>query len=300
MIRLLVKHGADPSFVSLSGKNALDCAAQSGSVDEDLLQWLMDRGAKVTVSQDEYPRFWHPVDGLHLTDRGKSYGVAKWLLERGASASSSRGTRSDAITSAVCHLNVELLELLLAYGADVRRCDDEYWTLLYEANNGYKRDDILPCETRNKDNELAEITRLLLNAGARMFRDDSRENNLILPIVSGKHLQAYLDNGMQLNQTLGWEPEKWCPPGTSIHDTQYGTILHYAAQKHDVNFVKYVLDAGASRLATNPYGQTPWKVAVRMFGSRLVDGKPDPILEEYHAIGLCPENEQGLKRKRDS
>lgn len=66
---------------------------------------------------------------------------------------------------------------------------------------------------------------------------------------------------MQVSQPLIWSPEKWSPPGTIGRNNQHGSILHYAAQKHDAGFVRYVLNAGANPLATNRYGHTPWQVA---------------------------------------
>lgn len=173
IIRFLVDQGADPSFISPSGKNAICCALLSGYADEELLQWLVDRGAKVVASDGEHPKFHHPIDAIRFEDNEKCYRMAKWLLNHGASVGGVRDSwpaENPAISSAAFHLNVGLIKLLITHGVDVKRADDGYWSLLYQTTAVYN-DEESPSAARTRD--LIEATRLLLDAGANMFRDDS-------------------------------------------------------------------------------------------------------------------------------
>lgn len=293
MIALLLEHGADASYVDAEGRNAIQLAAR-GYADEQVIEMLFDHGAKVVpASAEDQPAFQHSLNNSWDIMRERRGPIVRLLLDRGAAVNVPDSHGRTALWAACFAADAEALKMFLEAGADVKMGDAGPVPLLHLASDVADNPGVIITAEEYKAS-LLDITRMLLDAGATMWRYDG-----VWPGAFGpKHLQLYLDHGLDINDAILWERTWMFQPYIRSDTTiRTGTLLHYAIESHDIDYINYVLDAGADPSLTNVYGQTPWDTARRIYGTRHVDGKLDPFVEMVKATAVYTKRETGLGKE---
>lgn len=139
----LVDHGADVNDGGSEGRSPLYLAAERG--DFDTVRFLVERGADVNARSE---RGWTP---LYAAAGNNSLEIARYLIEHGAEVNltSAAGTHSPLLTAAY-HNHVEMVELLLAAGADPR-------ARLSEIHRGYPNFTALDIARQQQNQAVVEL-----------------------------------------------------------------------------------------------------------------------------------------------
>lgn len=291
-IELLIDHGADVSLTDRSGRTAMNSAVDGGA-DEDLLQWLMDRGAHMEAPEGHKGLYSHPLIGIKRTDKAYRYRIAQWLLHHG-NVSNEVGSR--AINSVCRDIDIKTIKVLLDHGITlVDEDDDTTNTCLLMLGYDIRRYPGGDGPSHFPDH--IEATRLLLSAGAKMFFSESRgdegqsRRKLLPRIVNADHFQVFLDYGLPVDQDINWDTRESGFENMRYQGVRRGTVLHYAVERHRMAFVTKALDAGASPLAKNWLGHTPWELAK---GLPLTCNCG--FMEQLDASLVNAEKQKGVKR----
>lgn len=214
-----------------------------------IMRLLIGAGADVNASDDsiyKLPLAW----AINSTDPEDRYTVAKILIDSGANVNMGNG--STPLMEAVSKGDVRLVELLLAFGADVNLHDDD-------ANNAYSVAAILGDQ---------KLKRILLEAGAdptvgvARYRKDWGPHAFFQAAADGRVdvVEAMLSNGMAtVNMTNARKVtalmrahdkamvEALLNAGADINlqDDRGFTALMWAAEIGRVGIVKKLIAAGA-------------------------------------------------------
>lgn len=139
----LVDQGAAVNGGGSKGRTPLYLAAERD--DLDTVRFLVEGGAEVNARSD---RGWTP---LYAAAGNNSLAIAGYLLEHGAhvNQTSAAGTHSPLLTAAY-HNHVEMVELLLAAGADPR-------ARLSEIHRGYPNFTALDIARRQQNQTVVEL-----------------------------------------------------------------------------------------------------------------------------------------------
>lgn len=104
----LLKGGADPKMKNRSGDDALNYAALKGSLP--IVQSLVNKGVPVTR-----PQGWQPLSYAVI---GKQLDIFNFLMDRGADPNGNNPTQVSALMFAAQEGQEEMVDRLLAAGAD--------------------------------------------------------------------------------------------------------------------------------------------------------------------------------------
>lgn len=232
LVTLLVEHGADVNHVGKDGP-ALLCAVRSGHVAVyDFLKPLTDprhqaiasrRVAELLRPPDE--RLW--IERLCEACRRGLVGKTRLLLRQGIDVNArSFGRTPLALASqgnSLAHpqgSNTELVELLLASGADPNLESDTGRTPLMEVDN-------------------AEICRRLLAAGADVHAVDDEGRNVLMRVADAECCRLLLESGAKAE---------------AVDHSGRGVLWHlawWARERQELWWLKSVIDARYDRnLAT--------------------------------------------------
>lgn len=295
IVRLLLDEGADASAVDSRGSNALPLVMANAGADRELMQLLLDRGAKIAPTGDEdSTEFWHVLPMVVSVPITQRLEFAQWLLDEGALIDGTDNFHSTALVRAAAVADPRLISFLLERGASLKQADEANPSLIHRVANGnYQKH---PCWTQSDLNRsFIECTKILLDAGAKTKMDCSLGSQYWPGAVNVQHLQMYLDKGLSPNEILQWSR---CarPMPRDDWDQGSGTLLHYAVEKHDMDMVRFLLDAGAEPHAKDVNGETPWQRAVQYWGTwkEPVFDKPSTLLEELRKTAVYVQDDEAL------
>lgn len=293
IVALLLERGADASFIDASGQNAIQRAAR-GYADEHVVQMLLDHGAKTVPSEGDTLRFEHSLNLLWDILEFRRSSVVRLLLDNGAAVNTPDPRGRTALWAACFCADAAVLKMLLDAGADVKLGDAGPLPLLHTASD-IAENPRITITLEDYKTALLEITKTLLAAGATMWRASDQGDRIWPGAFNAEHAQMYLDHGLNVNETIRWE-RSWMFQDHVRRDNvlRTGTLLHYAVESHDIDYVNHVLEAGADPSLTNEYGQTPWETVRRLFGTRRVNGNPDPFVEQVKATAVYTKRETSI------
>lgn len=237
MAQMLIDHGADINAVTSEGGSALHYAASRGL--SSLVLQCLQGGAKTEVPLVEdgrTPLFW--------AMRSYNLSVVKHLLDFGASTSAIT-TFQRTLAMDACQLGfVEVLPLLLERHNNVDARQQEGWTVLHLAANGFEGHERPPLtkdfDARRRDLTAAEI---LLSRGAdieAISGDGRTPLHLAAQAGSIEIAQLLIDRGADITRNLGG-----------------GTPLHFAARQSSTNIAELLIGHGADINARDNDQETP-------------------------------------------
>ena len=236
--RLLLEHGVDVNARSKKGIMALHEAAFKGNVE--VARILLDHGANAKLETE-----WGET-ALHIVSRGifdsqeQGASTARLLLERGADVDARRKDSQTSLHCAALIGRVEIAQVLLDHGANVKLGTDGPETALHIVSRG---------EYDSEEHGVG-IARLLLEHGVDVNAQDKYLNTAL-------HLTAF--NGKQdLTRLLlshGANPNAEREQGrTPLHQVSRGK---YKSQEHGVGIARLLLERGVDVDARAKDNATP-------------------------------------------
>jgi ankyrin repeat protein len=264
-VRVLLRHGADPSIRDITDLDAVGWAAATWRIQVlevflehdpavfngcaplvaaavsgqlDCARWLLSKGAqRANINAFDY-RGW---TALHHAAASAQHGerMLQLLLDNGADAGAHQEGEGDALSVLACHrAKVHCAELLLAAGADVTHTNSQGFGALHLA----------------VDHGKTELVEFLLQRGAAalvnsLFPMDCEVCSRVTCIMDSKHAA--------ITQML-------LAAGADVHirSSTGNTCLHVAAHhEHPVPVVCLLIKAGADIAAVNDAGHTAADVA---------------------------------------
>jgi ankyrin repeat protein len=203
--------------------------------------------------------------------------IVKKLLHMGAELDVLCGQNSQPLTQVACEANkLDILKLLIDFGADINVANDKGTSLLHTA-----------CINANVD-----LARLLADNGADVSCTDNKGNTPLHMLVRQYKqevlaiIDILLDKGVDMNavnnelRTPFFESSlvtrnmacntlpvlKHLVSKGAIVDTQdkyQNTPLHYAVRDSDPARVRYLLDSGSDSNIQNEKGESPYAIALK-------------------------------------
>jgi ankyrin repeat protein len=243
LVQLLLNSGADINATDSLGKNALFTAAHYGHVE--VMALLVQHGLSITTVDTR---------GTTLLMTAASEGhipAAEWLLQHGVAVNAVGPYCTTALHSANLHSrdDVAMVELLLAYGANVHKRDtDDRTVLSFAALKGN-----------------LECVRVLIGAGADVNSAESGMTSLHVA-VAVQHsavAQLLLEHGAVVVDTV--------IPFQCQHGAGCCTSMTALMMCSKADTVKVLLAAGADVHVTNHAGNTCLHLAAQ-------HGLPAPVV----------------------
>ena len=269
----LIKNGASINAKNEDGHTPLHLAAANGHLD--IVKILLENSADIDLLDD------HIMDGIKLNQnalhRSISFGhkeVVSLLIERGANITQRDGDGFAPLDMAILEDQGDIAETLIQNGADINAADEDGDTALHFAieDNDIKLVNLLIKHGANVNvgnNNLlrplhlsakmghTEITQILIHNGADVnAKRVNGSNPLDYALVGGqdgksheKIIEMLVSNGAHIDHVVA---------GT--------TILHYCIFKNYRNYVKILIQYGASLKIKSSRGNTPFECALRFKG----------------------------------
>ena len=223
VVVLLLERGADLTEIETSDKKtALNAAAFSAQLE--VIKILLDHGASLE-SRDSwgYTPLLETIPAARLTNEKRAVAAARLLLDRGADIDvQTQGTNSTLMYAANSGL-VQMVELLLTYGADTKPSDHNGYTALHLAPRGTPKISQLlvkhgaDLNTRSNEGysalhyasgychgggEVEDTVRMLLELGADIHsKSDSGETALVRAASAGYYrtVQVLIEHGADIH-----------------------------------------------------------------------------------------------------
>lgn len=148
--RLLIAHGADVKKSHSSLGNALHFASNSGHIE--IVSLLLENGANINEQAGE-----NESTPLGKAIHGKSYEVARYLLDRGANVETVFKLGFRALHLAVASKKPELIILLLNRGANINCQDDLGNTPLHMAASDKNKEAYQILVKKNADQTIRNL-----------------------------------------------------------------------------------------------------------------------------------------------
>ncbi|KAH9056837.1 ankyrin [Lactarius vividus] len=270
--RLLLERGVDVNARNKSKTTPLHSAALKGMLE--IVQVLLDYGAIADAKNDE------GKTPLHLVSQrdyyGNGVGIARLLLERGVDVNARNKSKTTPLHSAAFNGRLEIVQVLLDYGAIADAENDDGETPLDRASQGnyYSGADGasiarlllergVDVNARNKSkntplhsaafNEMLEIVPVLLDYGA-IADAENDEGETPLNLV----LQERLHNSCTSEVSFSDIVRLLLAHGVDVNsqDKYHNTPLHSAAFNCRPTIAGLLLDHGANPSAENEQGET--------------------------------------------
>lgn len=305
MVSLFLSEGAGPSVVSVDGYHTLERAMSRCSADTAMLQLLMDHGAKIAPGPDDPTTFRHLLPNVMQLPRDRRVAFASWLLDQGALLHGRDPAGYTTLFGAAKGLDADLLRLLLQRGANIiGQPNEDGWEPILQRTGDWvpKANHYHACwEPVDVKESMLACTRILLDAGARLRADDATGVIYFPGAANAQHLQMYFDAGFPASGSIRWRRSGRHMP-LQEYGVQSGTLLHYAVEKHDVDFVQLVLEQGVDRNVKNEAGLTAWQHAVQFWGQRCglieeLQGKPSTFVEELRQSAVDTELDEPMAKE---
>ncbi|KAL4967300.1 ankyrin repeat-containing domain protein [Aspergillus stella-maris] len=225
ILELLIDRGAKVNAKEEDGETALFYAVRSGQIS--LVQCLLDHGAEINL----WARTWCPL--FYSVHAG--VGICKLLIERGASIETPSERGTTALLLAAMHEYADIVSLLLQHNValDIANEKSGFTPLLEAARNGN-----------------SEITRMLMEAGADANHQSIFGYGPVHLAVKNDCLRVLLEypKRIDLNQKIssGETP--------LIHAMETPTV--------PMENIKLLINSGADLNAQTLYGNTALSMAV--------------------------------------
>ena len=268
----LIKNGSSINAKNEDGHTPLHLAAANGHLD--IVKILLENSADIDLVDD------HIMDGTKLNrtalHRSICFGhkeVASLLIERGADVNQRDADGFAPLDMAILCDRGDIAETLIQNGADINAADKIGYTALHFAiEDNIKLVNLLikhGASVNVGDNNLlrplhlsakmghTEITQILIDNGANVnAKNVSGGNPLHVALVFGENGKSHEET----IETLIWN-------GIDINDVVIGfTALHYCIFKNYRNYVKILIQYGASLKIKSARGNTPFECALRFKG----------------------------------
>ena len=273
VVTQLIKNGASINAKDQDGLTPLHYAAANGHLD--IVKILLEHSADIDLVDD------HIMDGTKLNrtalHRSICFGhkeVASLIIERGADVNQRDADGFAPLDMAILEDQGDIAETLIQNGADINAADGIGYTALHFAieDNDIKLVNLLIKHGANVnvgDNNLLrplhlsakmrlkEITQILIENGANVnSKTVSGGNPLHVALVFGENGKSH----EEIIETLIWN-------GIDINDVVIGfTALHYCIFKNYRNYVKILIQYGASLKIKSSRGNTPFECSLRFKG----------------------------------
>jgi ankyrin repeat protein len=256
IIRLLLKHGANPKITNHSGYNLLLLAASDG--DTGLIRELLKRGLPVDMTSKK--RKTTPL--IAACEKGH-YQAAVVLLEAGANVNAQDFIKETPLIKATEKGHIKIIGLLIDRGADLEIESGGRGPALLHARNA---DTVSYLLSRGADINVEstfgnalysfvsqpEIIQLLIDKGLDVRKKSRRYKDTVLLRAAGrggegtaKTLEILLAHGARVDET----------------DEKGNTALHRSAESGRVLNIEILIKYKADINRMNKYGITPLMLA---------------------------------------
>ncbi|KAI1735544.1 ankyrin repeat-containing domain protein [Xylaria scruposa] len=219
--KLLLKYGANIDFLNRDGYNALHYSSWKGHVE--ITKLLLENGANADFLNN------NGWTALHYSSWKGHVEITKLLLENGANADILNNNGWTALHCSSSEGHVEVTKLLLENGAGIDFLNSSGLTALH-------------CSSWKGH---VEVTKLLLENGAGIDLKTTQDWTPLLMASSYAHIdivKLFLGKGLSAN---------------SVHRLYGRSVLSYAAEKGDINLIRYLLQAGADPNSRDHISRTP-------------------------------------------
>lgn len=299
-VKLLLKHGANPSAKSPGGKSAVYWALFSAR-SPGAVEALLAAGANVFEPHEKHnnPTLLHNVTRLDPADSAR---IAKLLLDHGEGADIAALDENGMtpIRVAVRALHADLMRLLIKGGADFTAVDRHDRTLLHEVVD-------VAGEVSGSKSLLRECASMLLDAGVdQNARHSFGLSPLHEAILLGRQslVELFLQRGADIRTTHSYRIVN--PKAPRDEATEQFSLLHAAVTRPNLDIVALLLEHGADVADVDGKGRTPlhWATELRADASvvqLLLESGADPHacdLAGRKALDDAPEEKSDLAMLR--
>ena len=238
IVKILLEHSADIDLLDdnkyIKNNTKLNQTALQRSIcfgHKEVASFLIERGAN--VNQRDWFGF-SSLDNAISCDRGD---IAETLLQNGAEINAADEDGDTALHFAIAKKMIKMVNFLIKHGANVNVRNIELQTPLHlSAKMGH-----------------TEITQILIDNGANVnAKNFSCLNPLQVALVAGENgksheeiIEMLVSNGSDIDHVVGGN-----------------TILQYCIFKNYRNYVKILIQYGASLKIKSSRGDTPFECAL--------------------------------------
>eukprot|EP00035_Acanthoeca_spectabilis_P006829 m.129709 g.129709 ORF g.129709 m.129709 type:complete len:1205 (-) comp13684_c0_seq1:150-3764(-) len=292
LVQVLIEAGADvnPSYARerFHGAHPLDIAVSSSSMN--VVKILVDAGANVNPKCDSTSMYDHVDSPLFCAVQKGQADMVALLLEAGADANV-RGSRRDAKTAlseAVSHGFVEIVQALVAHGADVASDEKAVITaaskghidiveLLVASGAPLDRQDssgMTPLSFAAQRGHV-DVINFLLDGGANINivnTDGKTPLHLAAQYNHAEIVRLLIERNADVNARLSPKEEKKSWMSSSHKAPPGSTALYIAASRGNVDVVKVLVDHGADATIADDDGKVPLAAATHPAVIRLLGG----------------------------
>lgn len=255
----LINQGADINFADFSDNSALHIAAERGLLKT--LKLLVKNGLCISA-ENEFNE-----TALHFAAENGNLECIKFLVSQGADINNGDNYNRTALHNAVKSSNIDCVRFLVESGADIHKCNKGGNTALHIAAEcnfldavkyligkgadekivNYEGKGVLHCAASGA---ALDCMKFFIARGADVFSKSDFGNTLLHygELANSVDCLRYLieEKGLDVNAL----------------DNTLKSVLHYAAEKGNLECVKYLTERGAVVDRADEEGKTPFLYAV--------------------------------------
>lgn len=256
IISTLVKYGANPNYITKKGVTVLMSAVTNNS-NTKVIETLINLGADVNADSDYSTALIYAVNrrlypNSKFTKTSKLE-VIKMLLDAGANVNAVDKYGNSAVVYAVKIENIDIINLLLSYGADPFLCNE----MGQNAQSFTKNTKIISILKKAKPSTSNSVTFVPEDIDTKSL------DKILQKDTSSTYLNTLLFNTVANNTNIKII-EKLVKSGADVNfcTTNGITILMAALNNPNSNVVKYLLSNGAEVNFIGERGLTPLMHAI--------------------------------------
>ena len=273
ILKTLLENNAQIDEQDLSGSTALMVAVKRYLFEDEseetreCVEMLLEWNADVNATDNENNNVLMQCDEA-WSEGNEELRLA--LIRGGCSVNQQNDKGENHLVQAVESVHINVIEELIAHGADVNICVDNFYTAL----------DVTAGDWESDEDECLRITEILLSAGA----DPNIGNPLVVAAYEKREriVNLLIEHGAYIN---------------AVHPF-YGTVLFIGGYQENYNIVKvalqYKAEINISQIAENERPDPPPKANSRAVMMMFVAG-------EYFPFHLYPDEDiaKAIVRSRD-